>query len=59
MFEILAIFASLEENSSSIKAAAESYIEILDQHEVKVARASKRGRMLQEKEKSPNSANSL
>ena len=56
MLEILAILASSEKNSSSIKAAAESYIEIL---EVKVARASKRGRMLQEMEKSPNSANSL
>ena len=58
MFEILAILASSEESASSIKAAAESYIEILDQHEVKVARASKRGRMLQENEKSPNSASS-
>jgi hypothetical protein len=40
MFEILAILASSEESASSIKAAAESYIEILDQHEVKVASQS-------------------
>jgi hypothetical protein len=58
MFKILAILASSKESPSSVKAAVESYIEILDQHEVKVARASKRGRMPQEKEKSPNPASS-
>ena len=58
MFKILAILASSEESPSSVKAAVESYIEILDQHEFKVVRASKRGRLPQEKGKSPNSGSS-
>ena len=43
-FEILSLLASTEERPDVIKAAAGSYITILDQHDVKMATAFKRGR---------------
>jgi hypothetical protein len=42
-FEILSLLASAEERPDVIKAAAGSYITILDQHDVKMATAFKRG----------------
>lgn len=43
-FEILSLLASTEERPDVIKATAGSYITILDQHDVKMATAFKRGR---------------
>ena len=52
-FKIYSILASLGEKSEIVKAAAESYIKILDQHDLKISRAFRRGR-ISERE-APNS----
>ena len=45
IFEIYSILASSGEKSEIIKAAAESYTKILDQHDLKISKAFKRGRV--------------
>ena len=44
-FEIYSILASSGEKLEIVKAAAKSYIKILNQHELKISRAYKRGRI--------------
>jgi hypothetical protein len=44
IYEIQSILAASGDNSEAIKAAVESYVTILDQHDIKMAAAHKRGR---------------
>ena len=44
-FEIYSILTSLGEKSEIVKVAAKSYIKILNQHDLKISRAFKRGRI--------------
>jgi hypothetical protein len=54
-YEIYSILTASGENSEVVKAAAESYVKILDQHDLKISRAFKRGRMGSREDEAPNS----
>ena len=54
-FEIYLILVTSGEKSEIVKTTAESYVKILNQHNLKISRAFKRGRMGSREEKAPNS----